>query len=486
MKKFHIAMKRLIVTLLLSFSLHLYAQTWKTPFESEGYVVLFDAIRTSENETVLVGHIGDTAWMVKFDEKGEYVSRTYPEYRSTTGFMGVEELDNGNYLALGCTTINSVSHISTAIIDRDLNFVKSTNYAIEDGYGHFEISGCRTMKDSDGTVVASMAIAGGQDSNTGTLWRFDQEGTMIHNRYLGRLFPYYLARFMPYQLKKTFDDQEIVMFCPCRDGFSDMLYFDASFNCLRAYQVKMNNWPLEYWYSDWYYDNGDMLSCAICHYPTDVNYLQLLLCRLTPEGEYVNQCAPVRLGDTCVYTPYYRGMAAVDANTIYVGATCHPEGSADPSYPEMFLINQDLEILGKISLEEVWESFTFVVIETGDGGCIATATARDSKKTVVMKFTRDDFNPMLSVQEVSQDQLQVRVFPNPAHDRLNIDISNIPFDEANRIRITDANGRVCIDRFIKGEGNLLTLGIEALAQGVYLYQIYDSEKELLTGRFIKD
>lgn len=128
----------------------------------------------------------------------------------------------------------------------------------------------------------------------------------------------------------------------------------------------------------------------------------------------------------------------------------------------------------------------FVVIETGDGGCIATATARDSKKTVVMKFTRDDFNPMLSVQEVSQDQLQARVFPNPAHDRLNIDISNIPFDEANRIRITDANGRVCIDRFIKGEGNLLELGIDKLRPGLYVYQINNAQNELLKGKFIKE
>ena len=58
-------MKRFIIILILSFCIRLNAQTWKTSFESEGNVMLYDAVRTSENETVLVGFNGGEAWMVK-------------------------------------------------------------------------------------------------------------------------------------------------------------------------------------------------------------------------------------------------------------------------------------------------------------------------------------------------------------------------------------------------------------------------------------
>ena len=88
--------------------------------------------------------------------------------------------------------------------------------------------------------------------------------------------------------------------------------------------------------------------------------------------------------------------------------------------------------------------------------------------------------------------------PNPPEtqavlERVNAFKSRIEYYKANPAvkdgeteSISDAMGRLVMSRIIRGEGNLLTLGIEALAQGMYLYQIYDSENELLTGRFIKD
>jgi hypothetical protein len=49
----------------------------------------------------------------------------------------------------------------------------------------------------------------------------------------------------------------------------------------------------------------------------------------------------------------------------------------------------------------------------------------------------------------------------------------------------DALGRPCLDRFIRGEGNVLTVGVSGLKAGVYFYRVYNAEKELLTGKWIK-
>ncbi|MBR3493604.1 MAG: T9SS type A sorting domain-containing protein, partial [Bacteroidales bacterium] len=65
------------------------------------------------------------------------------------------------------------------------------------------------------------------------------------------------------------------------------------------------------------------------------------------------------------------------------------------------------------------------------------------------------------------------------------DISGLTSHEGCRISITDALGRPCLDRFIRGEGNVLTLGVSGLKAGVYFYRVYNAEKELLTGKWIK-
>lgn len=81
---------------------------------------------------------------------------------------------------------------------------------------------------------------------------------------------------------------------------------------------------------------------------------------------------------------------------------------------------------------------------------------------------------------------QPHTFPNPARDELNIDISGLASLEGCRINITDDLGRPCLDRFIRGEGNVLTVGVSGLKAGVYTYRVYNADGELLSGKWIKE
>ena len=78
------------------------------------------------------------------------------------------------------------------------------------------------------------------------------------------------------------------------------------------------------------------------------------------------------------------------------------------------------------------------------------------------------------------------VYPNPAKDELNIDISGLPEHHEHRIQITDALGHICMDRVIRGEGNVLTLGVSGLKAGIYVYSIYNAKKEIVRNKFIKE
>ena len=49
----------------------------------------------------------------------------------------------------------------------------------------------------------------------------------------------------------------------------------------------------------------------------------------------------------------------------------------------------------------------------------------------------------------------------------------------------DAWGRR-LDRIICGEGNILTVGVGGLPEGVYAYRIYNAESTVLKGKIIKE
>jgi len=102
-------------------------------------------------------------------------------------------------------------------------------------------------------------------------------------------------------------------------------------------------------------------------------------------------------------------------------------------------------------------------------------------------MSREDFNPIpCSVNEVPQGKIKATVFPNPTNGELNINISGLPENTENRVSITDMQGITRMSRIIQGPGNLLTIDASSLEAGVYFYSVYNKEKELIKGKFVKN
>ncbi len=105
----------------------------------------------------------------------------------------------------------------------------------------------------------------------------------------------------------------------------------------------------------------------------------------------------------------------------------------------------------------------------------------------VLKLAREEMNPIpTSVKEMPVTEIQGKAYPNPAKDVLNIDLSGVENIDGCRISITDALGRPCLDRFVRGKGNVLTVGVSGLKAGVYFYRVYNAEKEMVGGKFVKE
>ena len=186
-------------------------------------------------------------------------------------------------------------------------------------------------------------------------------------------------------------------------------------------------------------------------------------------------------------------MAYYNDTTIYGAIDCKWY-LAGPSITRICLVDTEMEVLGlkEITTEACDYYAPGSILSTPDGGCIISVMehyefGENHVKGKIIKLSREDFNPIpCSVKEVPQEAIKALAYPNPAKDELNIDISGLPENEKHRIQITDALGHICMDRIIRGEGNVLTVGVANLPAGMYTYQIYNDKKTLSSGKFVKE
>jgi hypothetical protein len=185
-------------------------------------------------------------------------------------------------------------------------------------------------------------------------------------------------------------------------------------------------------------------------------------------------------------------MATVNDTTMY-GCYFTWYELGENKQTGLCLFDRDMEILGGrfFDEEEYYKYWPQFVLPCSDGGCLLVMDGGEYMSpyaaSKVMKLTREEMSPIpTSVKEMPMAEIQGIAYPNPARDVLNIDLSGVENIEGYRISITDALGRPCVDRFIRGEGNVLTLGVSGLKAGVYVYRVYDAEGDLLRGKWIKE
>ena len=413
-------------------------------------------------------------------------------------------LDDGGYFVSGRimnNRPNDSGELKIMILDEDLNVVNERTIQVMEGF--LGLTDGAAVMDDDGTIVLLKTARrempnyqGGYESR-GALFRFSQSGDSLNCRYLLADPPDPICYIHQIQYQKLMNDpysDQIIAVCAGQGGLQSLLYFDYDFNLTNDFFIDdISITGLTSWmyvsdpYVGYWYNANEMLLVADQQDTVVHNKPHLLIGKMNREGEIIEK-AEINKPDTLFYA--YGGMAYANDSTVYVSTRCHTESWMPPYYPCVYLVNTGLEILGKVELWDELDYHPRVIFPTNDGGCVFCIKG-DSwyvEPTVkIIRFSREDFNPIpCSVKEVPQETIKAMAYPNPAKDELNIDISGFTSLEGCRISITDALGRPCMDRFIRGEGNVLTLGVANLPVGVYTYQIYDKKKTLSSGKFVKE
>ena len=507
--------KNLLTTLFITLGFaicgaSLRAQQWTTALEG---VWMMDGFRTDDNTVVMVGRTTDgdafeRGVLVRLYGDGQYDLTEFPSDGRHVELESVFPLPDGGYLAIGKRFAEAFpsdyGDLLVLVLDADLGVVSERAIQAE-GFDGFDGTG--SMIDDDGTIVvmASARRPGniGNIEHRGVMFRFSREGETLQCRYLVADLPDPLAYLSAMRYQQMFNDpysDRVVALCPGRYGSESVLLFDPEFNLLEEHQIEDISIPdtvVHYLRcrivyspkSDHWCGEGEMLVSAYQHDTTAGvhNIPHVLVGRMGLDGE-INRKVDIHRNDTLFYS--YGGMAYHDDTTVYVATRCHTWSADRPFYPHVYLLSEEPELLGRVELWDDLNHEAVKVFATDDGGCIVAEIHGEDGvhiDTKFRRFTREDFHPIsISVEETPMATPRAAAFPNPAVDEVNIDLSGLPDGDVRRIRITDTQGRPCLDRIIRGEGNTLTLGIGPLAPGVYHYAVYNRDAVVLSGTFIKE
>ncbi len=479
------------------------AQQWETILPDS--VSISSGFINEDNTMELVGCSGNDGAYFKVFGDGQYQTTTFPAPEGKQLVLQtLTPLDDGGRFVSGrimTNRLNDSGELKIMILDDDLNVVKEHTLQVAEGFLGFT-DGAAVM-DDDGTIVLLKTARrempnyqGGYESR-GALFRFTQSGDSLNCRYLLADPPDPICYIHQIRNQILWNDpysDQIIGVCAGRNGLQSLLYFDYDFNLTNDFfiddislpELSSGKYVNRPHIVSWYNEN-EMLLVADQQDTVVHNKPHLLIGKMNREGEIIEK-AEINKPDTLFYA--FGGTAYANDSTVYVSTRCHTESWLDPLYPCAYLVSTGLEILGKVELWDEMDYYPQAVFPTNDGGCVFCIKG-DSwyvEPTVkIIRFSREDFNPIpCSVKEVSQEAIKALAFPNPAKNELNIDISGFTSLEGCRISITDALGRPSVDRFIRGEGNVLTVGVASLPVGVYTYQIYDNKKTLSSGKFVKE
>lgn len=437
------------------------------------------------------------AFVVKVDEHGNYTEKHFPVEDGSSKLWDIISIDDGRYFLVGVSKTNNNEYLWVLVIDDELNIVKEHFYEKEEGYSvsDSEFYNAKAVIDDDGTIVACVGVRmpfiyPETYRTRAVFMRFNMDCERLNSVFIspdayGNLF--YDTNFWLTSIMNAPND-DILVIGPGSGNCQSILRFDSDFNLIKYKHIIEPTliWPADDAHSDYWIDNNNILLVSCFNDPDIHNKAMLVFGKTSLNDGMIYDNIWINKTDTLNYTVDNHSMCYANDTTIYL-ASCARLGSWTGPYAlEIYLVTKNLEILGsKYFYDEIgyWPTTT---IATKDDGIIAVSTSI-SERTYIKKLLREDFNPIpCSVSEVPKETIKALVYPNPAKDKLNIDISNLPQNTENRVSITDMQGITRMNRIIQGTGNLLTIDVSSLEPGAYVYSVYNREKEVFNGRFVKE
>ena len=487
-------LKAVSTALFLAFAILGSAQQWEIDFSDHEYsTFVTDGVLARDGSVMAIGYMAsDSSYynplLILIDQYGGYKEHVYYNIPNLCP-ISLVKLSNGNYLSFGHVMENDNGVGCGALIFNDSLDILSVRLYEPDSIAT-KIGDAKAIVDDDGTVVVCGQYEPGSTRKRPFFYRLNEIGDIIDCLFVEPSSDYWV--FECYQILRDPRSDGYIVIGTNRDGQCSMAFYDRQFNKTGSSMPSINGYASLYtrFNSEKWLSQDDMLTFGFARDGRGHGW-DLLLADINLDGT-VNRYNNILNTPDTSYNCRNRCMAVVNDTTIYGSFYIYRAFKDSDMNAGICLFNKNMELLGtRRFIEETYhDTSTGAIVALPDSGCMLLGFRYNKyhdSNIIIIKMSREDFNPILcSVSEVPKERLKAMAFPNPTKGELNIDISNLPKNLENRVSITDVSGMTRMCRIIQGSGNLLTIDVSSLEPGAYLYSVYNKEKELFNGKFVKE
>ena len=491
--------KRLYIALLTALPLLGSAQQWEIDFSDHEFAnAIYDGVLAQDGTVIVIGNTASDSADYNPSLIHLYPDGSYNEYHyydiPNFALSSIIKLNNGNYMAFGgaLNYDGNAYHIykmGCMVFDNNLEVISTKLYDTDSIVT--EITSFKAIVDDDGTVVVCGGYKPGSTRKRPFFYRLNEIGDVIDCLFVEPSSDYWV--FECYQILRDPRSDGYIVIGTNRNGQCSMAFYDRQFNKTGSSMPSINGYASLYqeFYSNKWLSQDDMLTFGYAWDGRGHGW-DLLIADINLDGTVNRYNNILNTPDTSYNSPGHHSMAVINDTTIYGLFYLYPAFKGWGTNPGACLFNKNLELLGtRRFLDDKYSDIaTSSIVAMPDGGCILLCNRIHQyldTDAYIIKMSREDFNPIpCSVSEVPKENIKATAYPNPTRGELYIDISDLPQNTENRVSITDMRGITRMSRIIKGSGNLLTIDVSALEAGVYFYSVYNREKELFNGKFIKE
>lgn len=493
-------MRSVIALLLILLVSMLNAQQWSIVYDSdECGEYIFTAGDNSDEYDYFVGFRNDdltgecTGSAICADESGVYKDKVFWQNGSKSKFTHVLGLGNGNVFVSALYSDNVSSELYdklwVSVLNPDLDIVYESYIDIEEPYITF-VGKTYTLRNDNGEIVLLTRVA-------------DYESYHVNNMfdYVFYVFNDSCDLLRQSRLENDTHRSDIADFTQIPDlrcyavygngmhvsGMSNVIFVDEDFDYLSMeFFDDMNDYPdlmlparmcVGHWY-----DESRFLMSAQTTMTSGVNSWCPLVVKMDTEMNVVKSLDLERV-DTTDYVFEFNSMSYVNPNKIYIATFW--ERRFLPNELNVYMINDNLELLGKKKIVTEDCFYGLHIHSTKDGGCVIAGknTIPDSEPAVIYKIGVEDFGIDLYKKEYEYDS-EMCCYPNPVSSVLKINVENL-MRERVQMTIVDEYGRRYMDGEFETEGNVLCIDVSSLMTGIYFYEISSSENSISKNKFVK-
>lgn len=433
------------------------------------------------------------------DDDGLYADKVFDEKFYKSSFITSLGLGNGNVFVVALCSENDeddmYEKLWMAVLNPDLDIMCENYLDVEEPYISYGLSAQTLMSDNDEIVLVTK-VTDSIPLHTVIEYDFlfcklDWNCNLLKKSYLEN--PSYHSNITDFIKVPNTNYYAIFGNGMHVSGSETVSYIDDDLNYLSTSIIdKMSNYPdniLPLYVSvDYWYDESHFLMSAMSAHTEGINDWHPIVIKMDTDMNVVKSLSLERV-DTTDYVSQFRSMAYVNPDKIFVSSFWQ-NGSYFETFPNtatVFLINKELDLLGRKDFEFGNYMNILYIQPTRDEGCVVQAVldCDTSEMSYICMLKAQDFEIITDVLE-NKDGFEYDFYPNPVSSDLYINVKNI-MNEKVRIVITDMMGRRYLDKDLCLNKNTLSINVASLKKGNYIYSIMDADGRcMMSDKFIKE